>query len=145
MDLNELLAQMYLTIREGCEVIPQVPILRSINNEPWEACPDFLAVHFRKQLLEIVEVSKDAARSKARALAEKLAPDNRKHIEQYVRNATLSHQLDSFSFGWRFFVRRSNVDLLKSLPVSLTYVESGGRLQVTAPEDMFDSIRDSMP
>jgi hypothetical protein len=96
-------------------------------------------------LLEIVEVSKDAARSKARALAEKLAPDNRKHIEQYVRNATLSHQLDSFSFGWRFFVRRSNVDLLKSLPVSLTYVESGGRLQVTAPEDMFDSIRDSMP
>jgi hypothetical protein len=145
MDLHELLAQMYLTIREGCAVIPQVPIVRSIENKPWDACPDFLAIHFSKQLLEIVEVSKDGSRSKARDLAAKLASDHRSHIEHYVRTATLSHELASFSLGWRFFVRRTNVEGLKSSPISLAYIESGGRLEVTALEEVFDSIRDSMP
>jgi hypothetical protein len=147
MDLYELLTQMYLTIQEGCAVIPQVPILRSIDGKPWNACPDFLAINFDAKLLEIVEVNKSNALSKIRGLAERrLAMGHRDEIEHYVRTSTLSLQLDSFSVGWRFFVRDEGVvKAFKSFPVSLSYVESGGRLKVNSLREVFDSIRDLMP
>jgi hypothetical protein len=143
-DLYEFVVQTHLT-GEGCAVIPQVPILHSVEGKRWEAYPDFLAINFRRKELQIVEVSKDGSLGKARKLAEKLAPEYRNTIEQHIRTITLNGQLDSFGFVWRFFLRKGIAERFKSLGHAQAYVDSGNRLEVMTLEDVFESVKTTMP
>lgn len=97
MDLYEELVHFYLTVVEGCAATPQVPILRSIEDKPWYAYPDFLALDFKHRTIQIVEVSKATAPGVGPKLAEKLKPEHRKNVEHYIRAKTLNGQLEDFS------------------------------------------------
>jgi hypothetical protein len=144
MDIYEQIVELYLTAVEGCAVIPQVPILKSIEGKPWVAYPDFLGIDFDKQCIWIVEVSKSTTRETAINLAAKLQPEHRSNIEHYVKSSTLNNELN-FPIYWRFIVRRSNIEVLKSSPAYREYTEKGGQVEPIALEDVFDRIRDLMP
>jgi hypothetical protein len=143
MDLYEQIVEIYLTAVEGCAVIPQVPILQSTKGEPWEAYPDFLAVDFKKRRVSIVEVSKAGSRNVAKKFSDKLQPDYRNNIEQYIKNKTLNNQLD-FPIHWRFFVRKQHCQRLESALAFREYIETGGQAEVIPLEDVFDKIGHSM-
>jgi len=144
MDLYEELVHFYLTVVEGCAAIPQVPVLRSIDDEPWYAYPDFLALDFKERSIQIIEVSKATTPSFPK-LAEKLKPDHRKNVEHYIRTKTLNGQLPDFSICWRFFVREANIERLRSQQDFRDYENSGGPARITALEKAFDEIRGQMP
>lgn len=58
MDFYEALVETYLTVVEGCAVIPQAPIREDIHGNPWEAYLDFVAINFQHRRIEVIEVSK---------------------------------------------------------------------------------------
>jgi hypothetical protein len=58
MDFYEDVVHFYLTAIEKCAVVPQVEILKSTTGELWSAYPDFLAIDFQKQSIQIIEVTK---------------------------------------------------------------------------------------
>lgn len=144
MDIYEQIVELYLTVVEGCAVIPQVPILKSIEGKPWAAYPDFLGIDFNKRCIWIVEVSKSTSRETAINLAAKLQSEHRSNIEHYVKSSTLNSEVN-FPIYWCFFIRRSNIEVLKSAPAYREYTEKGGQVELFALEDVFDNIRDLMP
>src|SRR5438094_7731216 len=100
MDMYEALVEAYVTIIEGCAVIPQIPILKNRKGEAWEAYPDFLALDFKKREAQIIEVTKSGDAS---GLIQK-RNGQRDEIESYVKNHSLDEQI-GFPIRWRFFIR----------------------------------------
>jgi hypothetical protein len=145
MELYEELVQLYLTVFEGCIVMPQVPILSAVDGTPWYAYPDLLALEFQNQLIQIVEVTKSMDHAAGPKLAEKLKANHRENVEHYLKTKTLNNHLGEFRICWRFFVRAIHVERLKNHPDFKQYEESGRYATVMAVEEVFNAIRDKMP
>jgi hypothetical protein len=144
MDLYEEITSIYLAVVDGLFVMPQCPILRSIDGERWEAYPDFIALSFRDRRIRVIEVTKRSAHETA-GLADKLRKNHRPHVEHYVRTVTLNNALD-FPFLWRFFVRNSKAaDALKHADAYREYVAGGGDADVVTLDSVFAKIAKIMP
>jgi hypothetical protein len=145
VDLYEALVEMYLTVFEGCAVIPQVPILEDVNGKGWEACPDFLAIDFREGRIQVVEVTKTLDGGAVKELANrKLEAHYRENVEHYVRTKTLAKQLQ-LPTHWRFFVRAGKEGAVRSAQAYVDFPEAKDRVQITKLEDVFDEIKRVMP
>jgi hypothetical protein len=142
MDFYEGIVEFYLTVVEGCAVIPQAPILKNKEGDDWIAFPDFVAVNFQKQRIEIVEVTKSAYPGPVRWVARKLLPLYRENVESYVTNTTVARQL-TFPIHWRFFVREAQRKTLESQEAFRQFDKD--RVHVVNLEEVFDKIRDIMP
>jgi hypothetical protein len=142
MDFYEDVVNFYLTAIEKCAVIPQVEILRSKTGESWSAYPDFLAVDFQKQEIQIIEVTK--AWKIASKLAPKLNARHREHVEDYIRKTTLRNCL-SFPIVWRFFVRGEEKTALEAHAEFRAYREGGGDVRVTPLQQVFKELSENMP
>ncbi|MGD0290276.1 MAG: hypothetical protein ABSC63_11565 [Candidatus Binataceae bacterium] len=142
MDFYEQVIEFYLTAIEGCAVLPQVNVTHSSSGEPWNACPDFLALDFGKKQVQIIEVSKKW--DSPTRLALKWHADYRKNIEYFVRNSILRNHLE-FELLWRFIVRGPNVEKLKSRSEYRDFIATGGKATVESIEMIFDSIKEKMP
>jgi hypothetical protein len=142
MDFYEEVVEFYLTVIEGCAVIPQAPILKNKEGDDWIAFPDFVAINFKEQRIEIIEVTKSVYPRPVKWLARKLLPDYRTNVESYVTNTTVARQL-RLPIHWRFFVRQKQVETLKSQDSFKQFDQS--LVHVDALEGVFDKIRDIMP
>lgn len=138
MDLYEDLVETYLTVVEGCAVIPQVPILKNRKGEDWSAYPDFLALRFRPQEAQIVEVKKSTGWQAVRELIEKRFAQ-KEEIEDYILKHTLDQRLD-FPFRWRFFIRKVHKSKAEKLILDL-----GFNAETTDLEFIFSDLARRMP
>jgi hypothetical protein len=142
MDFYEDVVEFYLTVMEGCAVIPQAPILKNKEGEDWTAFPDFIAINFQQKRVEIIEVTKSVFPNPVKRLADKLLPNHREHVEHYVINTTFAGQLH-FPIHWRFFVRQMQEETLRSQDAFREF--DPNRVRVTALENVFNELRDRMP
>ena len=142
MDFYEQLVHFYFTKIEKCAVIPQVEILLSTAGESWTAYPDFLAIEFNNQVIQIVEVTKGTGA--AARLGPKLKQEHRRNVDAYIEKFALHGRLD-FSIAWRFVVRQKDIPSLKSHPDFVAFTESGGVATVESLEDVFDTLKNTMP
>lgn len=138
MDLYEQLVETYLTVIEGCAVIPQVPILKNSSGENWSAYPDFLALNFGKQLAQVVEVNKSTSPQRMANLLRRRF-EERLDIEHYIRNHILDQQL-KFPFRWRFFIREAHRQAAESI-----LRELGFDAEISFLETVFDALKARMP
>jgi hypothetical protein len=140
MDLYEDAVESYLTICERCAVIPQVPILKDQEGQPWEAYPDFLALNFGQQQAWIVEVTKSRNWGSVKNLIQKRAIE-RPDIEAYIKRFTLNGQISDFGIEWRFFVRAEHKTKAEGIAVEANF-RAGS---ITTLESVFHWLVETMP
>ena len=138
MDIYEQLVHCYLTAVEACAVIPRSEILQSIVVESWTQPPDFLAIDFRKQVIQIIEVI-DGWGAAAR-LGSKLKHQHRGNIEALLAKYVQQEHLD-FPIIWRFFARRDDIPRLESNPDFAAFRETGCVDSPESLEDVFDTLK----
>ena len=139
MEFYEELVYFYLTAYRGLPVLPQAEIKKDVNGHSWRADLNFMALDFMKKSIYLVEVS--SSTQYPTKICERLAELNYKNIEPYVRTEILRKELPSFTLSWWFFVRSRHADQIKREPSYLKYVESEGRCEVTALQDVLDQIK----
>ena len=142
MEFYEELVHFYLTAYRGLAVLPQAEIQKDMNGHSWKADLDFMALDFMKKSIYLVEVS--SSTDYPIKICERLAEPNCKNIESYVRAEILRNELQSFTLSWWFFVRRRHADKINKDPLYLKYVESSGRCEVTALQDILDQIKEKL-
>jgi len=145
VDMYEQLVETFLTVIERCAVIPQFPVLFDkqdniwVEGQPvaWAAYPDFLAIDFVNQQIQVIEVTKSRGTKKTLQLVDRLV-GNRKKVERHVREFT--RNLD-FPIVWRFFVRQDLAVKLRS-KLKDKGIEP---FEVIDLESVFDRLRKLMP
>jgi len=141
MDFYEQLVHFYLTAIEKCAVIPQVEILLSTAGESWTAYPNFLAIDFNNQVIQIVELTKGA--DAVARLGPKLKQEHWRNVEAYIKKFVQGRL--NFPIVWRFVVRQKDIRSLESHPDFVAFTESGGVATAESLEDMFDTLKNTMP
>ena len=127
MDFYEQLVHFYLTAIEKCAVIPQVEILLSTAGESWAAYPNFLAIDFNNQVIQIVELTKGA--DAVARLGPKLKQEHRRNVEAYIKKFVQGRL--NFPIVWRFVVRQKDIRSLESQPDFVAFTESGRFRSIT--------------
>lgn len=151
MNIYEQVVELYLTQIEGCAVMPQLRIEKLPCGLSWKARPDFVAINFQANEIQIVEVTKRAARTSAdRAavdrLASKLDPPHRGSVEAAVQEIALANHLHDWPIRWRFFVRESFGALLATHAEFSAYAfERNESPEIITLEHVFATIGKTLP